>query len=436
MKAPAETIRPRDRDTIIQALAAGVVPRVGLQFIQVGREKEIEALIRDIDRVADGGSAIRFIIGSYGAGKTFFLNLIRAIALKKKLVTIHADLSPAHRFFSTRGEARNLYSETVRNMATRNKADGALSSVVEVFISKIKNDADKSGKKVDSEIRSALAVLQQFSGGFEFVEVLTAYWQAWEEGSEDKKAAAIRWLRGEYTTRTDARKSLGVRKIIDDSAIYEHWKLLAKFIRLAGYGGLLIVLDELVNVYKLQNSKARESNYEQILRILNDVLQGNVEGIGFVLGGTPEFLRDPRRGMFSYPALHTRLGENSFAKGSYVDLSGPVINLQNLTPNDFYVLLSNVRNVFASGDPKKNLIPDNALKSFMSHCEKRIGEAYFRTPRTTIKEFVNLLSVLEQNPDADWKSLLEKFTPQTDVSPDMSDIVDPDDGKLTSITLQ
>ncbi|MEA2878548.1 MAG: hypothetical protein QOF14_3744 [Hyphomicrobiales bacterium] len=437
MNAPSTPIRARERDTIIQALAAGVVPRAGLRHIQVGRAKEVEAIVRDIDRIADGSAAIRLIIGEFGAGKTFFLNLVRVIALEKRLVTVHADLGPDRRLHATGGQARNLYAESTRNMATRNKADGgALPNVLEVFVTKARDDAQAAGRSVDDEIRGKLGDLRELVGGYDFAEVVAAYWRASEAGEEERKDAAIRWLRGEFTTRTDARAALGVRSLVDDASIYDHWKLLARFIRRAGYGGLLVVLDELVNLYKLQSAKARETNYEQILRILNDTLQANVEGIGFILGGTPEFLLDSRRGLYSYPALQSRLLENSFAKDGLVDLSGPIIRLQSLSPEDLYVLLGNVRNVFAGGDSKKNLVPDEALEAFMVHCEKRIGEAYFRTPRTTIKQFVNLLSVIEQNPGTNWRSLIKEIEPERDAPQGPAEIVDQgDDGDLATFKL-
>ncbi len=233
-----------------------------------------------------------------------------------------------------------------------------------------------------------------------------AYCRGFEEGNEQLKADAIRWLRGEFSTKTDARAALGVRTIVDDASVYDQLKLLSRFVRLAGFGGLMVCLDELVNLYKLANTQARNANYEQILRILNDSLQGSAEGLGFVLGGTPEFLMDTRRGLYSYPALQSRLAENSFAKSGLVDLSGPVIRLSSLTPEDFYVLLQKLRNVYAYGEPEKFLLPDEAIPAFMAHCNQRLGEAYFRTPRTTITAFINLLAVIEQNPTADWRTLL------------------------------
>lgn len=436
MTTPGQPIRPRERDTIIQALAAGVVPRVGLRHIQVGRANEVGALVRDLDRIAEGGAAVRFIIGEYGAGKTFFLNLIRIIALEKRLVTVQADLGPDRRLHATGGKARALYAECARNMATRSKAEGgAFPSVVEVFVTKARDDAQKAGRSPDDEIRSKLASLKELVGGYDFADVVAAYWQASETGNDVRKDAAIRWLRGEFTTKTDARAALGVRTIVDDASIYDHWKLLARFVRLAGYAGLLVVLDELVNLYKLQSAKSREFNYEQILRILNDVLQGQVEGVGFILGGTTEFMFDSRRGLFSYPALQSRLAENTFAKG-LVDTSGPVIKLQNLTPEDLFVLLGNIRHVFASGDPAKYLVPDEALEQFMHHCQKKIGDAYFRTPRTTVKQFIDLLSVMEQNPGTDWRAFIGEMEPVRDAPEGPAEIIDQDgDEELATFRL-
>lgn len=420
--APAP-IRPKERDTIIQALTAGVVPRTGLRHIQVGRGREVEALVRDIDRIADGGSAIRFVIGEYGAGKTFFLNLVRLVALEKRLVTVHADLGPDRRLQSTGGQARGLYAEGMRNLATRNRPEGGgLGSVVERFVTEAADEARTKGVAVEETIRARLAELRELVGGYDFAEVLGAYWRASEAGEEEAKTAALRWLRGEYATRTDARAALGVRTIVDDATIYDHWKLLAAFVRLAGYAGLLIVLDELVNLYKLQSAQARSGNYEQILRMLNDVLQGSAAGLGILFGGTPEFLLDSRRGLYSYPALQSRLAENSFAKGDLIDLSGPVIRLQSLTPEDLHVLLEKIRHVFAGGDPAKHLVPDEALTAFMTHCSQKIGEAYFRTPRSSIKAFVQLLSVLEQNPAADWRTLIGASEPEPDKPAPMTEI--------------
>lgn len=429
-----QRLRPRERDAIIQSLRAGVTPRTGLQYIQVGRAREVEALLKDIERISDGGSSIRFIIGEFGSGKSFFLQLIRTIALEKGLVTIHADLSPDRRLHATGGQARNLYAELVRNLSTRTKPEGnALTSVVERFITEARKQADATGKSVTEIIEEQLSHLSELVGGYDFAKVIGAYWEGYEQDNEQLKSDAVRWLRGEITTKTDARNSLGVRTIVDDGSVYDHFKLLSLFVRQAGYNGLLVNLDEMVNLYKLSSQKARISNYEQILRILNDCLQGSAEHIGFLLGGTPDFLLDPRKGLYSYEALHSRLAENSFARSAgVIDYSSPTLHLANLAPEELLILLRNLRHVYASGDENKYLLPDEALTAFLAHCSNRIGDAYFRTPRNTIKVFVDLLAVLDQNADLRWNQLIEKVHLEEEHNTDMPGIdVDSDDELAT-----
>ncbi|WP_373990815.1 ATP-binding protein [Duganella sp. BuS-21] len=421
-------IRPKDRDAVIQSLRAGVSPRHGQHLIQVGRNHEIETLIQDIDRIADGGSTIRFVIGEYGAGKTFFLNLVRAVAMERKLVTANADLNPDRRLHATGGQARSLFAELMRNLSTRTKPDGgAMNGIIERFVATAKTEAVAAGTTAEAVIRSKLEHLTEMVNGFDFAEVISCYCKGFDEGNEQLKSDAIRWLRGEFSTRTDARQALGVRTIVDDASFYDQLKLFARFVRLAGYSGFVVCLDELVNLYKLSNTQARNANYEQILRILNDSLQGSAEGLGFILGGTPEFLMDTRRGLFSYPALQSRLAENSFAKSGLVDFSGPVIRLASLSPEDFYVMLLKLRNVYAFGMPEKYLLPDEAIAPFMAHCARRLGDSYFRTPRTTITAFINLLAVLEQNPGQDWKPLIDVVDVEPDTGGSADAEIDVDD---------
>lgn len=408
-------IRPKDRDAIIQSLRAGVVPRAGQHLVQVARGREIEALVADIDRVADGGSSFRFVIGEYGSGKTFFLNLIRAIALERKLVVANVDLNPDRRLHASGGQARSLYAELMRNLSTRTKPDGgALPGVVEKFIATAKSEAKTQGKPTETIIRSNLQQLTELVNGYDFADVIASYCKGVEEGNEQLKSDAVRWLRGEFSTRTDARAALGVRSIVDDASVYDQLKLMARFVRLAGYAGLFICIDEMVNIYKLANSQARSSNYEQLLRMLNDSLQGTAAGLGFVLGGTPEFLMDTRRGVYSYAALQGRLAQNAFASDTLVDFSGPVLRLSSLTLEDFYLLLGKIRHVYAGGEAEKYLLPDNAIGSFMEHCSNRIGDSFFRTPRTTITAFINLLAILEQNPGTQWQTLIGSVEVQPD----------------------
>ena len=421
-------IRPRERDAIVQSLRAGVVPRSGQQHIQVGRVEEVKALIADVERIADGGSAIRFVIGDFGSGKTFFLNLIRSIALEKKLVTIHADLTPDRRLHATGGQARALYQELIRNMSTRSKPDGGgLASVVERFVTTSVEAGRERNVKPEVVIRERLVSLSEMVNGYDFAEVIACYWKGHDTGNDTLKSDAIRWLRGEFSTRTDARAALGVRTIVDDSNVYDQLKLLARFVRLSGFAGLVVCCDELVNLYKLANTKARNTNYEQILRILNDCLQGSADGLGFLMGGTPEFLLDTRKGLYSYQALQSRLAENRFVKDGLVDYSGPVLRLASLTAEDLFVLLGKLRHVYAAGVAEKYLIPDDGLQAFMLHCSQKIGDAYFRTPRNTVTAFVNLLAVLEQNPGVAWHQLVERVQVTIDTNPDLAPLEQDDE---------
>lgn len=420
-------IRPKERDAVMQSLRAGVVPRTGQRLVQVGRVRELEALIQDIDRIADGGSGIRLVIGDYGSGKTFFLHLVRMVAMEKKLVATHADLTPERRLYGGSGFARSLYAELMRNLGTRTRPEGgALPSIVEKFISLAVQEGSKRSVDTSQVIMERLGALTEMLGGYDFAQVVAAYWNGHDSGNEQLKSDAIRWLRGEFSTKTDARKALGVRTIVDDSNIYDQLKLMARFVRLAGYSGLLVCLDEMVNLYKLANTQARNTNYEQILRILNDCLQGSSEGLGILLGGTPEFLMDTRKGLYSYQALQSRLAENTFAVGGLVDLTGPVLRLSSLSPEDLFVLLTKIRHVHAWGDTERYLVPDAALTSFMEHCSARIGEAYFRTPRNTITAFVNLLAVLEQNQEKQWHDLIQAVAIAEDANPDLAPIIDQD----------
>ena len=387
------SIRPRERSAIIQSLRAGVTPRTGLEYIQVGRVNEVKALIEDLDNISDGGSAFRIVM------------------------------------FASNGQARNLYKELARNLSTRAHPEGnALISVIEKFLTEQRRIAEEKGLDVDRVIKDKLNSLSELVDGYDFAQVVASYWKAFNEDDEDLKNAVVRYFRGEYTSRADARKDLGVRAIVEDHNVYDHIKLLARFVTQAGYKGLLVNLDEVVNLYKLPSQRARSSNYEQVLRILNDCLQGSAEHLGFILGGTPEFLMDQRKGLYSYEALHSRLAENTFAQiANVVDYHSPILMLQNLSPEEVYVLLCNIRNVFASGNKDKYLLPDEALSAFLEHCSKNIGDAYFRTPRNTIKAFVDLLSVVEQNPEVNWQSLIGNISIASETDSSLVTITDADE---------
>lgn len=404
-------IKRRERDAVLQSLQAGLVPRQGLHLIQVGRMAETDALLSDIARIKDGGSSFRVVAGRFGSGKSFFLNLVRTVALKQDLAVAQADFTMERRLQASGGEAQALYSEMVRNLATRAKPEsGALESMLMQWISGIHQQVKLAGgdtDQVEARLRSDLSDMQQYVGGFEFAEVLATYYRAWESGNHTLQAAAVRWLRAEYTTKTEAREALGVRRIIGDSDILESLKLLAAFCRKAGYGGLLVQLDELVVLtHRLPSTRSRTANLEAILTLLNDSVQGGCGGIGFVLAGTDECLEDKRRGLFSYEALRTRLSENQLAREGLVDLSGPVIRLQPMSPEDLFVLLRNISVVDAEGDIAARKVPDDGIQAILHKAHATLGAEFFLTPRDIVRSFVGLLNILNQNPGKTWQDVL------------------------------
>jgi bacteriophage exclusion system BrxC/D-like protein len=416
-------IKRRERDAVLQSLQAGLVPKQGLHLIQVGRKAEVSALLQDLDRICDGGASFRIVVGRFGSGKSFFLNLIRNLAFQKKLVVVQADFSMERRLYATGGEARALYSELMRNMATKAQPDGgALSSVLSTWVSQVQHAVISAGggtADVDQRIGEDLRDLQRHIGGFEFAEVVRAFYRGHVEKNDVLQAAALKWLRGEYTAKTDARMELGVRRIVDDESFYDSLKLMAAFVRKAGYGGLVVNLDEMVVLsHRLPNSRARQANYEALLTLLNDSFQGNSRGLGFVFAGTDECLEDKRRGLFSYEALRSRLAENTIAREQgLVDLSGPVVRLQPLTPEDLFVLLKNIALVHANGDPAHVAVTDEGIVATLRAANERLGAEYFRTPRDVVRSFIGLLNLLDQNPSKSWQDLLGVQSFHTPASP-------------------
>ena len=406
-------IKRRERDAILQSLQAGLVPRLGLHLIQVGRKQEVEAMLADLERIEQGGSAFRIVVGRFGSGKSFFMNLVRNLALQKRLVVVQADMSMERRLQASGGEARALYSELVRNLAIKNKPDGgALRNLCEGWISTLQYEVTQAGgaqEDVKRRIFEDLKSLQDHVGGFEFTEVLAKYYEGYISGNDALQGAALRWLRAEYTTKTEARQDLGVRRIIDDENFYDSLKLLAAFSIKTGHAGVLVNLDEMVVLsHRMPSARSRQTNYESLLTILNDCLQGSVRGLGFMMAGTDECLEDKRRGLYSYEALRSRLAENRLAGDGVVDFSGPVVRLQNLAPEELLVLLRNVRNVHAYGDPTKYIVPDEALEAVLKKASETLGAQYYKTPRDIVRSFVGLLNVLEQNPNRKWQEFLNQ----------------------------
>jgi len=425
-------IKAKEKNAIIESLKAGLVPKIGLQHIQVGRADELKEIIKDYALIADGGAKIRFIIGDYGCGKTFFLTLSKLIAHEKNLVVLSADITTEKVLCSSSGKSKKLFSELIANMSTKTKPDGgALRTIIEKWASKILQDCE-NGEHIDEKsIYSKLLPLEKYVACYDFSKVLTTYINAYQEDDEIKMSQALKWLRAEYATKTDAKTDLGVRTIIDDNNFYEYLKLFAGFVRLAGYAGLIVNIDELAVLARLQ-SATRNKNFERILNIINDSMQGAAEYLGFLFGGTPEFLEDKYRGMYSYKALETRLADNPFAKEGLRDLTGPVIRLENLSQEELYMLFLNIRNVFAEYDETKYLVTEKDIQVFMQWLMNRLGAKSFLSPRESNKAFIGLLTQLENYPDTNISTYLSGIQIQEDKEPKAPDN---DDDELVSLTL-
>lgn len=394
---------------IINSFTTGVVPRIGLEHVTVGRKNEIHTLLNDLDTIQEGGATFRFIIGKYGSGKSFLLQLMRNHAMERGFVVLDADLSPDRRFFGSKGQGLATFRELVQNLSTKAKPDGgALSLLIERWIMAVQNELiQQSGLSpsspdfsvfVEKKIFDKISQMEGMVHGFDFAKVLHLYYKAYIEGQEDVKSSVLKWLRGEYPTKTEARNDLGVNNIISDETWYDYLKLLSQFIVLAGYKGLLVLVDELVNLYKIPHNVTRQNNYEKILTIFNDTMQGKASHIGFFMGGTPQFLEDNRRGVYSYEALRSRLEVGRFAQEQYRDMQAPVLRLNALSNEELFLLVERLSEIHAMHYQYQLVLTKEDLLSFISIEWNRMGADVHITPREVVRDFLEVLNILHQNP--------------------------------------
>ncbi|MCL2571952.1 MAG: ATP-binding protein [Defluviitaleaceae bacterium] len=398
----------RIANILINALKGGVVPRVGLEYITVGRAQEIAAILHDIDLISEGSASFRFIVGKYGSGKSFLLQTIRNYATAKGFAVVDADLSPERRFAGTKGQGLATYKELIQNLSVKSKPDGgALPLILEKWISGIqaavKAETDYEGdifnKEVEKRIYTVAGSLEGMVNGFEFAKAVSTYWQAYLNDDATTKSKVLKWFRGEYPSRREAKADLDINFIVTDETWYDFLKLFAIFLTGAGYNGLLVVVDELVNIFKIPNSITRQNNYEKILTMYNDVLQGKAKHIGFLMGGTPQCIEDKYRGLFSYEALRSRLAEGHFASADIKDLSAPIIRLQMLTHEEMYILVEKLRDMHAKLFNYAPLLSHEDLVYFLTVEYNRVGAETHITPREIIRDFIELINILHQNPD-------------------------------------
>ena len=409
----------RIAQTIINSLKGGVVPRIGLPYIAVGRRREVEALLHDVDIVGNGGASFRFIVGKYGSGKSFLLQTIRNHVMDRNFVVADADLSPERRLQGNQGQGLATYRELLRNLSVKSKPEGgALTLVLDRWISNVQTDTavatglalddNAFAPAVEQRIMNVIRSMQNLVHGLDFARLLSLYYRAFTEGDDELKGKVLKWFRGEYATKTEARQELGVTVIISDDDWYDYLKLLAYFFRQAGYAGLMVFIDELVNIYKIPNSISRQYNYEKMLTMYNDALQGKAQYIGMVMSGTPQCVEDRHRGIYSYEALRSRLQEGKFAQSQGVqDLMGPVLRLQPLTSEEMLVLTEKLADIHATLYGYERKVNDNDLADFIKIEYGRIGADEHITPREVIRDFIELLDILYQNPTADLRALLQ-----------------------------
>lgn len=415
----AVTINRREGAALINSLTAGVVPRIGLRHIAVGRQGEINAFLNDLATVEDGGAAFRFVCGQYGSGKSFLLQTIRNNAMERSFVVMDADLSPERRLVGTSGQGLATYRELIQHTSTRTRPEGsALESVIQKWIASLQTITAKEENlqvndpalidAVSEKISDVLSELSEMAYGFAFANVINSYWKGMKTGDDVLKTSALRWLRGEYANKTEAKKELPVDSIIDDQNWYEFLKLFALFVKKAGYKGLLVFIDEGVNLYKINHKQARDSNYEKVLTIFNDTMQGKAEYIGVFMSGTPQFIYDERRGLFSYEALRSRLADNRFATQGFVDFTSPVIKLNQLSSEEIYLLLELLCELHSSYYSYENKLGSKELTAFLNTVLGRLGADQLLTPREVTRDFLGLLNILYQNPDAIFDSLINE----------------------------
>ena len=412
-------INRRESSALINSLTAGVVPRIGLRHIAVGRQNEVNAFLQDLATIEEGGASFRLISGQYGSGKSFLLQMIRNNAMERNFVVADADLSPERRLTGTKGQGLSTYRELMQRISTITRPEGgALEAILQKWISNLqvvvaKESGFRPGsleivEAVSDKIANIMAKLSEMTYGFAFASVIDSYWRGMKNSDELLKQSALRWLRGEFSTKTEAKQSLPVDCIIDDQSWYEFLKLFALFVAMAGYKGLLIFLDEGVNLYKISHKQARDNNYEKILTIFNDTMQGKAQYIGVFLSGTPQFIYDERRGLFNYEALRSRLADNRFSAQGFIDFTSPIIKLDQLSPEEIYLLIERLCELHSSHYSYTCSLDTTDLTAFLNTVVSRLGADQLLTPREITRDFLGLLNILLQNPNLSFDTLINE----------------------------
>lgn len=405
---------------LLNSAAAGVVPRQGLEYIAIGREKESAALMRDLENVSLGMGAFRFLVGKYGSGKSFLLGLTRNMAHERNFVTADSDLTPERRFHGTGGQGIATFRELMKNLSCKAMPDGnALPAILSAWFYSLQTkgmteeglspDSEELKAFVQREIYLVCNDLHGYVNGFDFAKALHFYYLGYKDGNDELMEDALRWLRGEFNGKVQAKASLlHLNSYISDLNWYDFLKLYALFFRKIGYSGFAVFFDECVNLYKIPNRISRENNYEKILAMFNDTMQGKAEGLGIFLGATPQMVEDNRRGLYSYEALKSRLIPGRFQAEGKSNLLSPLVYLQRLTDNEIFALCKRLLALHRAYYRYQKDISDEEILRFLHCVFDKIGADEMITPREITRDFLNILDVLVSNPEVEFLSLLPK----------------------------
>lgn len=423
------TVPKRTLSVLMNALSSGVVPRRGLEYIAVGRKKETETFVSDLEETAEGGGAFRFISGRFGNGKSFMIQMVRNYALDKGFVTMDADLAINRRLTGSKKEGLNTYMELIKNMAVKTRPDGgALEPILEIVADDVIDSLRSSDKDVDHDnvfkrlmkMTESMSAMQYYR---DFIKVVTSY--CLDRASEKDDIPSVRWFKGEYDSKNDIRKELGISLIINDENWYDIIKLWSGFFRSIGYKGLVVFIDEGIILYKLQSKQSRQNNYERLLTIFNDIMQGRSSYLSIYVCGTPEFIEDQNRGLYSYGALRSRLTTGRYENG-YDNYLGPVINLRPLTNEELFVLLKTVKGLHEQRYDYTSEIDDAKMETYLRSVIANSASPSLLTPREVTRDLISLLDTLHQNPGLRFDDLIggRKVTPDTDPTDDIIEGLD------------
>ena len=346
--------------------------------------------------------------------------------MAKGMIVADADLSPNRSLIGSSNRKKGLatYRELMCNLSIKTSPTGsALGKILDLWLNMIWIDVAKNigqggiqgnalEEMVTNKIYETILDMQEMVHGYDFANILVMYWKASRVNDAEIKAKTLRWLRGEYNTKTEAKQDLGVSNIINDDDWYEYIKLFSNFFVKIGYKGFIVIIDELINIYKCKSPVARNNNYEKILAMYNDTMQGKARYLGIIMGGTPQSIEDVNRGVFSYEALKSRLESGKYGTNKMINLMTPIIRIMPLTKEEIIVLLEKLAEIHADLYDYELKI---TIEDIIDFIEEAIQGEKNVTPRSIIRDFIEVLNLFYQNYNLSIKDIMNAFKYSDDV---------------------